>query len=77
MPARSAALDEDERPEITVARHKDSILLLGHTQQLGVLRLGQPQLSSRNNIMPQAAQKAQCAGIDILVSEKSRGVVAR
>jgi hypothetical protein len=37
----AAALDEDKCPEIAVARHEDSPLLMGGSQQFGVFRLGQ------------------------------------
>ena len=53
--SRSAALDEHERSEITVASHEDSPLVTGNTKQLGVFRLRQPELSGGNNVMPQAA----------------------
>jgi hypothetical protein len=41
---------------------------MGDSKHLGVLRLGQGQLAGRDNVMPQPPQKANGAGIDILVS---------
>ena len=61
-------MDEDERPEIAVAPDEDSPLLMGNPKHLGVLRLGQAQLSGRDNVVPQPPQKANGAGVDILVS---------
>jgi hypothetical protein len=65
--SRSAALDEDEPAEITIASDENSPLLLGHPKQIGVLRLRQAKLSGRNNVMPQAAQESNGGGINILV----------
>src|SRR5262249_19586554 len=47
--SRSAALNENETPKITVASYEDSPLLMGNTKQLRILCLGQTELSGRNN----------------------------
>ena len=55
--SRSAALDEYERSEITVASHKDPPVLVGDAQQLGILRPRQTELSGGNNVIPRPLRK--------------------
>ncbi len=55
----SAALRENECPEITVASQQDAPLLMGGTKQLGILRLRQTELSCGNNVIPETVRGRQ------------------
>ena len=45
------AQNEDQPPEIAVARDEDTALILGHAKQFKVLGLGQTNLSNCNDIV--------------------------
>ena len=74
--ARPLALDENQSTEVAISRHESSLLLVSDAEQLGIIRLREPKLRHRNDVVAQTPYELNRDRVHILVGEESHGVVA-